>query len=99
MSWEDSYDSWKTTPPNDPEPLMTDIFDNPIYEDEEYYNINGNILSVDGLEDCKEFFDDEDKISCGYCEEEIEEDFFYRINGECFCENCVKELEQTAYGD
>lgn len=95
-SWEQALDRWLTTPPDEEEPVMFDSLDNAIYDGEKYYSINGIILSDDGLEESKEYIVDEETITCSYCEEEVPDEYYYRINGECFCEHCIKETEQTA---
>lgn len=36
---------------------------------------------------------------CGYCDEPITDDIYYEINGECVCEECLKEHHRKAVED
>lgn len=101
-SWENRYDDWKTTPPDDDEPVMLDEFENEIYEGEKYVDLNGWILSMDSLEDVSASPDDYaefDEIECCDCGEKFIDAFsgkIYLINGDWFCEECVENCIQKA---
>lgn len=48
MSWEDSYDKWKTTPPDEPESrLHCDECKDAIYPYDKYYLVDGLCLCED----------------------------------------------------
>lgn len=32
----------------------------------------------------------ESRPLCDYCEEHIQDDFYYEINGDCICRNCLE---------
>ena len=104
MSWDDSYDAWKTTPPEEPDPALVDELGYDIYPGDNYYDIGGWILSKAGLEDCGHFLNEEDEtFECSCCEDEFHEydytEQYYIIDGEKYCQDCVKATEETAYKD
>lgn len=95
MSWEDSYDNWKTTPPDEPDVFAIDLFGNEIYPNETYYDINGVIISEDSLDECVCFANH--KMKCELCGNYIEEDEkAYRIDGSVFCEECLTDCQLEA---
>lgn len=94
MRWESDLDRWLTTPPEESEPAIYDSLDNPIYEGDAFYSINGWILSEEGLEECGHYLDEEgETFICPCCEDEFyAEDYdelYYTINCENFCSECV----------
>ena len=100
MSWESDLDRWLTTPPDDSEPVKYDEFDNPIYENDEFYDINGWIISEDGLEECQQSLDLGESFKCSCCEDDYcddDTDVYYVINGDKFCKECVEESKEKAW--
>lgn len=96
--WQSSLDDALTNPPEEM-PMFIDFFGNEVYEGETFYDINGVIISEDGLESAKVFTTDEDDFECAICGEELTEEnvnFYYLIDGERFCETCVKDCECLA---
>ena len=50
--------------------------------------------SGDPVRDAERYFADQDRELerrpvCSYCEEHIQEEYFYLINGDAFCECCL----------
>lgn len=101
MSWESSYDNWKTTPPDDPDPVLTDENGCGIWEGEKYWDIDGLILSEESLEECAHFIGEiGETFTCPLCEETYGDDYdgkYYLIDGEKFCQDCIENYERTAY--
>ena len=65
LSWEDTYDAWKTTPPdNKPSLCSCEMCGCEMYPDDEYYDVNGALL-------CPECANDWLDSNKGYVTEEM----------------------------
>lgn len=98
--FEIDFDKWLE--PDDEAPMMYDEFDDEIYEDEEYVEINDWILSMDSVEDLAVFVEADTECECVACGNSSVDDFsgrFLLINGDWYCEDCVKENIRTAGED
>lgn len=102
MSWESDLDKL-LEPPEDLEmPVMIDLFGNEIYSGESYYDLNGIIISEDGIDTARNYVTDEEDYECELCGKEInefEDDCYYLINGEKFCQKCVDSNKHTAWAE